>query len=353
MNARLGRSLLSCSVVAMLVAVAPAASAQGSSELRAPVEGDRVMVQSFAPTVFNAEDPRLAANQLFGETITITEAQVGGRTERSGFATVPHFVVLGSLLIVRDTPDATPVILKTLRDLEAAEAKRQKEVQDTMDAAERRNQDEPAAAIASLELRPRHVSFQTLFTALQPFQRDAGSLIGVERSNLIVVRDTPKRLAELKEFVARIDRPRPQVAIHVMLVQTLRNTDTNDSKLPPDLVHSLQAMLPGQYFDEVAVGMLRCSMQSDQECTLDMNFAQGGSWNLSFVPEAYDPDSGQISLTRCRFHLEGPRRGGQDPRVQQFETNLTVTAGEHVALGAVGEEPIFVVLRAEPLKQAQ
>jgi hypothetical protein len=350
MNARLGRFVF----VALLAgAFAPVAPAQSNSSSSAPVDSDQVIVQSFSPKIFGADELRVAAGQLFGETLMVSTSSSGndGQTH-SGFATVPHFVVLGNLLIIRDTRDNAPAIVQTLRELEAVEAKRQKEVQDISDAAARPGeQDEPGGPVSSLELRPRHVSYDTLFTALQPFQRGTTSVIGIPNSNLIVLRDTAKRLAELNEFAERIDRPRPQVLIHVTLAQASRSTSPKDTGLAPELVRNLQAMLPGQNFELMSRGMLRCSMQSGQECSLEMKLSQGGSWKLLFLPEAYDPDSGLLSFRDCRFHLEMPGRQ-QSPDVLAFETSLTVAAGEYVALGAVGEQPVFVVVRTEPLQQA-
>jgi hypothetical protein len=58
------------------------------------------------------------------------------------------------------------------------------------------------------------------------------------------------------------------------------------------------------------------------------------------VAAGYDRETGALPITRCRFEATTG---------QEFETSLTLRAGEYTVLGAAGVDPLFVVLHVTPL----
>lgn len=62
-------------------------------------------------------------------------------------------------------------------------------------------------------------------------QAGGGSVQAEERSNMIVVQDTPKNIEDLKEILADLDKPEPQVEIEARIVET---TNTGSRQLGLD-----------------------------------------------------------------------------------------------------------------------
>ncbi len=69
----------------------------------------------------------------------------------------------------------------------------------------------PAAAVRDLLEQARIVS-------------DRGSVDFDERTNMLIIQDTPERLADMEALIADLDRPEPQVEIEARIVQANRDT---------------------------------------------------------------------------------------------------------------------------------
>lgn len=360
--------LLSSLLLAGLLAAASNAQEAAKSGPRSSVDAGELFVTPYTPTEFSADHLFKAANQLFGEQIVVTEpARSGGAS--AGFSTVPRFVVLGQLLLIRDTKEQGAAIVATLKALEQSEVKRRKDEEDRRAAERARidlgaDPDESAeyTATASTEFRPRYVEFNTLFSALKPFERqvrfarDGGSewttrnLNAIPDGNVIVVCETPRRLKDLQALVARIDRPQPQMMVTVTLLRVASAPDEVE-KLAKELDQNLKALLPAPGFKSLGVGALRCAMQSGRQCMLRTELPDGGVWSLKFFPDAYNPDTQEFSLSNCEFSLTTAGGTPRPSSTQSFLTSLTFRAGEYVVLGGVGESPTLVVLRAQAVAQ--
>ena len=338
----MNRPLLALAAASLLAAAAPAQDSQ-------------ITITPYTPQVFPSNELLDTAQQLFGASLVVDDDP---SDPSRGFSTMPRFVLLGDLLLVRESPEKTKKIVTMLELLEREELKRRKDA----NAAGKLEQKLEEFATQSADVRPRYVAFETLVQALEPFTREVridaehdGTMRNVNpiaSGGLIVLHESPARLNSLHELVDRIDQPRPQMQISVMLVKT-GGGDVSNQALPKELVANLRVLLPDQQFQLLSVGMLRCSAQSGQQCELRMNLADGGNWWLKFFPEAYDARSGELSLSHCTFHCEMPSPGQRSPVIQDFDTSLTLQSGEYVVLGAVGAVPTFVVLRAEPVRKAQ
>jgi hypothetical protein len=310
-------------------------------------EGE-LTVTTYTARVFGAEELLMAAAQLYGKDVMVATSDESGR---SGFYTVPRFVQLGELLLVRDAPESARRIVATLNELEERELVRQKQSGKVSSADE--------VAFDRLELRPRYISMSTLERTLSAFRRriprraSDGSQSMIDNvtmapeAGFVLVLDEPQRLKEIEQLVASVDRPQPQMTITAMLVDP-----DGGRELPAELASSLAEMLPGQTLSVASVAVLRCSTQSGNQCELKTELGGGMTWGLTFLADAFNADTNELSLSHCQFELRSAQAQGKPDSVQRFTTTLTIKAGEYVVLGAVGTEPTFVVLRAQPVRTA-
>jgi hypothetical protein len=340
----------------LFCAEAPAQHASPTAA-RPAIDANKLTVLPYTPREFTADQLRQAAVELFGELLVVGGSGDVAQGGSTGFSTVPHFVVLGELLLIRDTKEAAADIAATLEALEAQERSR-RESAERFPAAKGEY-----AATRSIEIRPRYVSFEALANALKPFSRKIlyaaegeqrvmpQSVHVIPDGNVIVVYETEARLKDVQALVARIDRPRPQMMMTVSLLHVATTPDEVES-LPKELEQHLKSLLPARGFKTFAVGALRCAMQAGRQCELKAELENRGTWSLSFFPEAWSAETNEFSLSHCQFVLKTPDAPGSPGSSQSFDTSLTFRAGEYVVLGAVGENPTLVVLRAQTIAQA-
>jgi len=339
---------------------------------RGPIQASQVSVKYFNPIGFDANELAESAGQLFGSEIQVTGEPLPDGSETS--VTLPHFVVLRNTIVIRDAPDAAAQIAKLLGDLDQSERQHMQDM-------EKRSAEEAAAATAhelaeqqrdletrgqvadsTIEIRPRYVSLDTLFSALAPFQRDvtfcsngraAWTTINISQvpdAQLLVLSESQDRIEQMRGLIDQIDRPQPQAVVSVTLIRA--SDKGNDSNLPKDLVENLKSLIPYGAFEPLSIGVLRCSLATGQQSELQMDLGEKGGATFSFVPAAFNPDTGEIALSQCNFNLQlNPDHENGSASSQSFTTHLTFKSGEYVVLGAVGLKPVFVVLRAELVRK--
>ncbi len=360
------KRLLLALVAASLLAAAAPAQDTAPAEVRPAVDAKDVTVTPYTPKAFLAAQLHKAASELFGEQLLLINPAAGAGRNQLGFATVPHFVVLGDLLLVRDTSDEAAKIVATLTILETQEIKRRNDSEEESEELRQRSAlavqhtrgDDDTDATESAEFRPRYVSFKTLVDAVKPFERqvryikaggsawDTTNLNVVADGRVIVACETALRMRDLKELVDRIDRPRPQMMVTITLLRPASPSEEVDT-LPKELDQNLKTLLPARGFTTLAVGALRCAMESNRQCEMKAELEDGGSWTLAFFPDAFNPETSEFSLSHCEFQLKSPGAHDRPGRTQSFDTSLTFKAGEFVVLGGVGETPTLVALRAQ------
>lgn len=367
-------------VIAALPSAAPQPSQEAAPPLglpRGPLDPTTIVVRYFHPVSIDAGEMVESVSQLFGADLTLRgEPQADGAVEP---VTLPRFVVLRNTIVIRDTAPVTAAIEKLMNELDSAEQVRQRQqeqqelqAQDRNAANERDREIQGALmrgelADTSMEIRPRYVTLATLGSALEPFQRQVTYAVGngpgwvtnsvtsMPDAQMIVVCETRARADRLAKLVEQIDRPQPQTLVSVTLI---RASDGESDKrrgagsLPKELTENLSQLVPYSQFEPLAVGILRCSLATGRQSDLQMDLGKG-TGTFSFIPEAYNSDTGEITLSQCQFSLQlPPERDGEEGASHSFTTNLTFKSGEYVVLGAVGARPIFVVLRAEPVKKS-
>jgi type IV pilus assembly protein PilQ len=92
--------------------------------------------------------------------------------------------------------------------------------------AEQRRATDLAPALESIRLRLHHASAAALKKLLEQARllSARGTADVDERTNMLIVRDLPDNVAEIRQLVADLDQPEPQIEIEARILQTSRDT---------------------------------------------------------------------------------------------------------------------------------
>jgi type IV pilus assembly protein PilQ len=92
--------------------------------------------------------------------------------------------------------------------------------------AEQRKATDPAPALESIRLRLHHASAAALKKLLEQARllSARGTADVDERTNMLIVRDLADHIAEIRQLVADLDHPEPQIEIEARILQTSRDT---------------------------------------------------------------------------------------------------------------------------------
>jgi hypothetical protein len=307
----------------------PASSQQAPAARGGSIDDSKLVISYFTPKNMIPPHALQLARSLFGDSILVSSETAPPRE-------VAHFLTVSdTTLVVRDTPEQAKRILATLQELDQKAAPAEKA---------------PAAQSQTTIYTPRHVVANDLMRAVHPFVRGSElSQLGQEQR--ILLSGSAERIHELNALLGSLDLPRPQVVITAYLVRgSSEDQAISSAALPKELVENLRKLLPMQAFELVATSVVRASVAGD---AIGVNAAPSPSisYTMSMLPAAFDPQSGQLTLSKLSFQVvEGQNVPGMpQPARQSFETSLSVRAGEYAVLGAVGGDPIFVVLRVQPV----
>lgn len=304
---------------------------QGSAEAKAPVNA----VEYYTPQLAPARDLARVVSDLFeGGSVGI----VVGQQEIP-----PTLLTYGKSIVVRYRDDKIGELVTLLKRLDE---------QWSGEEGTRRDTD-----IVTLEYRARHVMLNSLSRALVPFthpifvsdgtaQYQVQNLSYLEERGLIVVRGPMEEVVQIEAVLKRIDVPQPQVTVTCHLVRGQMKA-TAEQLLPAELTQNLKQLVPFEGFESLALGILRSDALTEMQLTVD--YSPGEQFQLQLRPRAFDPESRSLTFDQCAFSL---LRGEDEHRSQQrFTTSATIRTGEYTVLGAVGAEPIFVVLHVSLLSE--
>ena len=212
---------------------------------------------------------------------------------------------------------------------------------------------EATERLSSLEYRARYVPLQGLASALDPYRRtlylrsaeghsyEAQNIGFVEERSLVLARGTSEELQEIAGLLARIDVPQPQVRVTSYLLRGSVDAEA-DVRLPADLVRDLAQLVPYESFELLSFGMFQC----DAVAPIYMEESvSGGHFQLEMNAKTFEPSVGVLTLDRCSFELS------QGTDRKSFMTSARITMGEYTVLGALGNDPVFVVLKIDALPQ--
>jgi len=292
---------------------------------------DELEVELYTPTHVHVNDLYGTIRSTYGREFLVSE---NGSTQDA-----PRNVqMLGDSLLIYDTSEYRARVLAAAAKLDVPGA-----------AGSRQSASLPdESALALFEYTPRFLNVEAVFEALLPFagmvkvaNPDGGwkeiSTVSVShQSNLVIVREMPERVMQMKALLERIDQPKPHVTISCTVLRATR--DQGDTDLPVELVENLSALVPYTQFDLVTMGLITTSVTPQAKLELRMPLADNSTAEALMIPEAYDAATGSLTLRDFRFQL---------PHTVEFSTRVTVHSDEYVVIGASGPVPVFVVLRLQ------
>ena len=205
----------------------------------------------------------------------------------------------------------------------------------------------------------RYVSSNAVREALQSMDRNfmqqrqgqepRGLSIGyVEERGVVLVRGTAAEVSKAKAILTELDVAPPNLMISCYLVQGKAGAST--PSLPAALVRDLSALVPFEGFELLSSGMLPSDASS--QLGLDVELEAGkGEFSLEMYPAAYDEDRGLLKLSSIKFKMSlYTNVSGKRERTQRsFSTSTSLATDKFTVLGAVGADPVFVVVRMTQL----
>ncbi|TAH37454.1 MAG: hypothetical protein EYC70_10820 [Planctomycetota bacterium] len=315
------------------------------------VEGQEVPILKYEDLSFVSYRPRFMtlddlfnhASEFFRRDLNVDDHYVS------------NLVTLGDTILVYDTPQAAQRIVQDLREFDELLAEELQKPPDYL----------------LMEYRPRGLSLNSLNQALSPFHRsiEVYDALGngmsfdnvsvVEENGLLVLRDEPEMLRQMKDLLDRIDRPVPQVMLTCYVLRGPTSGEQAPGQaIPAELQRTLQALLPGTTLVAEALGMLRTTTAAGKELAFNMDGlavarTEDGtqyrrSYRLLLNTGAFDANAGILNLEYCSFSLSDPMEGDREV----FSTSTTIHSNEYAVLGVVGAQPLFIVLQGKPVTQA-
>ena len=306
---------------------------QGSSQSEAQ-EQFRQLVEYYQPTNSPAEELAFTLSQLAATSV----AHKIWAGEGSYTFSSPRFIVYGETILIQDSRNEMTRTLEMVRGLDQAYTPDE-------GGKRRRSQSEPHEL---LQYRLKSIGMDAVRRALQGFDRQMSQpgskgVIDIsygEERGLLVLRGPASDVAAVKSVLDEMDVPLPQVLITCYIVGGTTKEE-NDVRVPADLARDLSALVPYSGFELVSTGLLR----SDTASTMDLQveLAEGsGQFQLDMRPRAFDPDTQTLTLDSVRFQMQVVIEGQH--RNRSFSTSTSLQTDQYTVLGAVGSDPVFVVI---------
>ena len=251
--------------------------------------------------------------------------------ERGRSNPVSNLALLGDEIILYDTEAYTRRLLSALASLDVAAPEEQ-----------------AAAVYQTTTYSPRHIAIEDAYVALEPFmghlENGRMNVTMVRQRRTLVLRDTAAQLEAMKETLASIDSPEPQVLLTCYLLRGMKD-GADSSGVPVDLAANLTRLLPAFQFESIGFAMLQSAVVPDRTVALSMSASDNVSFRLSFVPVAYDTESGSVRVSECQVEVTTSPAGNARAYTESILSTETVfRGGQYTVLGATGADPVFVVV---------
>ncbi len=306
----------------LVLACTPTLVTAQESSNNSTVSAADLVLEHYSPRYVNANSLYKLALGMVGRNFYVEER---GRSNP-----VSNLAILGDELIVYDTAANTARVLKALGQLDV-EASSKSE----------------AESYETKSLRPQHIGVGDAYLALTPFlaplENGRVNVTLVAPQRLLVLRDTPERLAQMTSALNAIDVPEPQVQVTCMLLKVTKSSA--DTNVPEELAKELAVMLPDLRFESAGLAIVRTGIVPDRQVSVSTRTADNVRYELTFTPVAYDSESGSVSARSCRVDSIGPY-GGET----LLSTDTSFRGGAYTVLGASGAEPVLMVVRVDRAK---
>ncbi|MHC5211342.1 MAG: hypothetical protein ACYTG2_11540 [Planctomycetota bacterium] len=303
------------------------------------VPEQELILHYYTPKHSDAYELAQILSQLAGRMF-FAQAQDG-----TASAPISNVRTFGNVVVLYDRVKRVEQLVTILAELEAA---------NVLPAAQ-------ADELVVVEYEPQYIPTNALLEVLSPLRRQipqpsilksrgqqpgqggwVQNVTGISQPATIVLRDTRENVEEMLALMKRLDVAPPQAQLTCWLLRGAE--EETDSRLPGELVQNLSRLVPTEHFEQLSMSMISTSVQPGQPQRLVSDFSNFGErarFELDLISSGFDRSAGVLPLTRCRFEATSG---------QEFETSVTLKAGEYTVLGAAGADPLFVVLKFVPLE---
>jgi hypothetical protein len=332
--------LLRAAACALLAALPCAAQtlAPAPSKPRLVTENELV-VRYFTPKAANAAELANVVGMSFGSNImAFPEGTTADGPIVAPANSIRRAITVGGAVMVRDVPQQIEKVIGALEELDRLALEDQKRAEAL------------TARIEIAQYRPRFASQDAAYSLLQTLGL---SVDAIPESETLIFSADAETVAAGRKALEELDVPPREVTLTCLLVQGLQEAGgAPDPLLPADLAANLRALVPMPGFDVIATGVVRSTVTA-KEIALESQIEGGLRYTLELRPRSFDERSGSLSVGACKFELRVPVFQGAAGNVnafqsQEFRTALTLHAGEYTVMGAVGADPVFVVLKLVP-----
>lgn len=309
----------------------PEEGGQGEEqETELSVAAEAMIVESYLPQHFQAQELYRLAQQLYGRQVLVDGSWHPNLQLTSNRS-----------LIVYEEMAAAKDLLQKIAEIDAGQA--------PMDATQ----------LVVREYLPRHISPSGLMQGLSSFRAQvqdfrggnmayADNISQVRERGILVIRDHPQRAEEILQVLHSLDQPAPQM---MLTCQVLRGVHQEPAfRAPTEIEKELRKVLPYDYYQVAGSGMLRAGMTAETKLELRMDADVGlqGRFELEMEVGSFDPESKAIKLDRCELSMFA--LDWSEPK-RLFRTSATVFRGEYAVLGVTGAEPLFLVVQVLPVQE--
>ena len=193
-------------------------------------------------------------------------------------------------------------------------------------------------ATASRIYRPRYMSVEDARVRLMTLLQETPLQVSTsEPAGVVTLRGSEPLLEEALALLKETDQRQPETLVRCYLIQPTPDADGR-WPMPAELRAGLVTLTGFEEYCVRGFGMLRTSVDARSSRTLNLvDSASGSPFHLVLALSAIDPETGDVTLSRCS--LTGP--GAEEP---VFQTSLTLANGEYTVVSATGEETLFLVL---------
>lgn len=305
----------------LLLALLPTLAIPSAQE---PGQADAsgVIVSSYLPSSLDPQELINLAYDFYGPTQDLASlSAISGR------------VLLGG------TPSQVSATQRVLEELERAMQ------------ADRSPEDD----VMQVEYRPRFLRAQSAYELLKGYGRNVSwrgtrtrNVDLVEEQGLVLLRDTPERIAEMQQELVRLDQPPLQVRLRLRLFVASPGDKVEPAAADTpqgQIERSIGAMIGVSGLRQIGTGVLTTSVTSEPQLRVRLGSWMGDSYELQLTPVAFDEKGGTLTTRTCS--LSATR--DEDER-KVFSTAAVLRGNETTVLGATGSTPVFVAIDVERLR---
>ncbi|HGY92574.1 MAG TPA: hypothetical protein ENK43_15510 [Planctomycetes bacterium] len=298
------------------------------------VEASALRFVYYRPRAASAREVAAALQDLYLSHLSV-------KTDSSNSRRVREVQTIGDSLVFYSTPDRIEKLRSLTKKIEEAFGG-----QEAMEGAER---------FVTARYAPRFISLTDALQALQSFQRSitvdpsrgqtARNISQLSDRGIVMLRDTKKNVDEMLRILNDLDQPRTQLTLECLVIRGWYKAES--ANLPPDLVTHMKQLTEFSGFERLTGGIVRMTA-TGPSVSLNMAGKNSLDASLDLRPSGYDQATRTLSLSRVDFQVQQVTGPGQPPVRQRLSTSTSLPVDRYTVLGAMGEQPIFLVFRIRP-----